>query len=432
LQAGVMRFADNFASLIYPATEDFAELGGTPEARIQGLTWAVGQNTAAFAIASGSSPVANLLDMIVLVSLGRRVHEEHYLKVLGEADRPMVAAFTSLDEEIWREADQMLAPEHLAAVRSTLDAWRKEHPEALATAFTRLTFHDLVVDQNISSSMLGDLGNLLTIDPLQGLEPTVRQIEQARLFAERAMFYMQRMPLILQFQAELFTLKLMQLPDVRLTLDGAERISTAAASIAATAAALPDSVRVEREAAVKQISDELSVQRAGLVHDLEHAEAPLRSLLGETKGTLEAGAQMSVALEGSIRAFDTLMERFQKETPSESPSESPEAPTADPAASAPPAAELAGPPKKPFDVGDYGAAAARIGDAAEQLDRLIATLDKSLPQAQRLIDEVATRGERTIDHAFTRGLGLGGLLIAAAAVAVLVVRRLSRATVGSA
>jgi len=45
---------------------------------------------------------------------------------------------------------------------------------------------------------------------------------------------------------------------------------------------------------------------------------------------------------------------------------------------------------------------------------------------QEMVDAAATRGDETIDHAFRRGLQLGLALIAAAAVAVLVVRVAAR------
>ena len=68
----------------------------------------------------------------------------------------------------------------------------------------------------------------------------------------------------------------------------------------------------------------------------------------------------------------------------------------------------------------------RIGAAAAELRALVTELDASLPEVQRLVDEAARRGEASVDHAFRRGLQLGLILIAAAAGAALLVRRLGR------
>ena len=427
LQAGVMRFADTFAALITSASRDFAQRAGTTEARIQGMTWAVGQNTAAFTIASGANPTANLLDMIVLTTLGRTIHEQYWSpKVWGEADRPMLEAYQALERDIWKVAEEVLAPQQQEAVRTALREWSEEHPEVVTTAFVRLpTFQDMFESKGKKgekTSMLGEVGSLLTLDPLQGLEPTLRQIEQTRLFAERALFYSQRIPLVFQLQTELLVLKLTQVPEVQSALADTTRITDAANSIAATAAGLPEAVRVEREAAVRQISEELTQQREGLVSDLERAQAPTRAILGEARTTLEAGARMSDALEAALRQLDAFVGRFTKGPEDETSA----APVAAVPADEPPAAPAAdAPPRKPFDIADYGTAATNIGEAADRLAKLVTTLDQSLPEAQRLIDEVAARGERTIDHAFQRGLVLGGALVVLAALATLVVRRVS-------
>lgn len=417
LQAGVMRFADTFAARVSQATQDFADKAATPEARIQAMKWSIGQNTSAFTIASGSNANIALLDMIVLATLGRMVHEEYLLpKVWGEADRPMVEAFQSLEKDIWIVAGQMLTQAQQDVVRSALGEWREQNPDMAATAFVRLpAFQDIAKARaEAKANQGGGLGDLLNLDPLSGMEPAVREIEQTRLFAERAMFYLQRAPLILSTQVELLGLKMARIPEIHSALEDSQRISLAAASLAETAAKLPESVRVEREAAVKQITDELTIQRQGLIADLEKAEAPASKLLTDARVTLEAGAHMSTALQGAVGTLDTFIARFEKkEVP---PGATPSQPAK---------------PGKPFDITEYGDAATRIGTAMSEMNGLVTTLDRSLPQVQRVLDEAAQRGDRTIDHAFARGLELGAILIAAAAFAVLAVRWVSSRHLGS-
>lgn len=410
VQAGVMRFADTFASRINQATRDFAEEAGTPEARIQGMTWVVGQTTAAFTIATGANPNANMLDMIVLVTLGRMVHEEHWMKVWGEADRPMLQAFKKLEEEIWTVARALLTDEQQAAVRGILDSWRKKNPDMAVTAFVRLpAFQDvLATSETEQTNVFSELSSLMSIDLLAGLDPTLREVEQARLLLERSLYYFQRVPMILPVQAELLGAQLTELPAVTAVLSDSERFSHAATSLAETVVGLPEAVRAEREAAVEQISQELTRQREGLVRDLDAAQEPAQQILSEARATMVAGTEMSSALQGTIESLDGFIGGFRKE-------EGAAEPAPDPAAE----------PRKPFDVSDYGEAAARIGTAANELSRLVTTLEQSLPEARVMVDEVAQRSERTIDHAFARGLALGALLIAAAALAMLLVRWVS-------
>src|SRR5688572_18789612 len=70
-QQVVMRYADGLASRMDQATTAFADLVDTPEARIQALEWRAQVTNAAFSIAAGENANVSLLDMVVLVTLGR-------------------------------------------------------------------------------------------------------------------------------------------------------------------------------------------------------------------------------------------------------------------------------------------------------------------------------------------------------------------------
>ena len=176
---------------------------------------------------------------------------------------------------------------------------------------------------------------------------------------------------------------------------------------------------IEREAALKQISEELSLQRQGLIEDLEQAEAPTRKILADTRTALEAGAQMSTALDGALKTLDTFLARFDTPPP----------PVGAPPP--PPPAE----PGKPFDITEYGETATRLTATLHEINTLAQTLDHEMPQVERMLSEAEQRGTQAIDHAFRRGLQLGAFLIAAVALAVLTVRwisaRLARADAGS-
>ena len=412
LQGGVMRFADTFASRLAQATQDFAKLAGTPEAQIQAHSWAVGQTTSAFTIAAGVNPNINLLDMLVLVTLGRMTHEEYWgPKVWGASDKPMLDAFTALETDAWDIAKIALTEKQQESMRKTLRDWRDQNPDMGVTAYVRLpTFEDILADSKAQTDAEsgGGLGDLLSLDPFSGLDPTTKQLEQARLFAERALYYGERIPIVLSTQVELLTLKLMQMPEVRAALADSERVSKAAASLAETATKLPEVVRAEREATLKQVSEELSAQRAGIVSDLEKVEAPTRELLAQARATLESGTQMSASLKGAVESFDSMMAHLNAE---------PKSPSTEPA--------------QPFVVGEYGEAATKLGAAAHELNGLFATFDKSLPQMQRALDESAARADQSLERARDRALLYGALLIVAAACATLLVRWISRRWLGA-
>jgi len=56
---------------------------------------------------------------------------------------------------------------------------------------------------------------MFQVDPLAGLDPAVRELTQTRLFADRALYVVQRMPRLLRWQTELLGLNTAQIPAVR-------------------------------------------------------------------------------------------------------------------------------------------------------------------------------------------------------------------------
>lgn len=142
--------------------------------------------------------------------------------------------------------------------------------------------------------------------------------------------------------------------------------------------------------------------------DPETAQAQLGSVMQQTQATLTAGERMSTAPTGALQALDWFVARIAGPAPEPSPV----APVPTP------------PPGKPFDIAAYGIAAERIGGAVNQLISLVAALDQRLPEVQSNLDEATERGGQALDHATTRLFLIGLSLITAAAVAVLLVRRI--------
>lgn len=261
----------------------------------------------------------------------------------------------------------------------------------------------------------GSIMGFLSIDPLAGLEPAAREVALTRQYAERMLFWAQRLPMMVQDQIELATLNTQRMPEVIATVASIERATVAAESIAKTTEALPAQISKEREAAIEQINQAVSSQRDALIKDLDSAKAPVDSMLVETRHTIEAARTMSAELTGTLQAFDAMMKRFDK-APSDPTTAT--TPTSNPAQSTPPA--------KPFDINDYGDAATRIGGAAKELREAMAQLDQSLPQVTKTIDEAVARIDVVVDNAFQRGIQLGLSLVGAAGLTVLLVRWLSR------
>jgi hypothetical protein len=226
----------------------------------------------------------------------------------------------------------------------------------------------------------GSIFGLVGLDPTAGLDPAVREITRSRLFAERAMFVIQRLPFLVRWQAELMTDQFLNQQPVAEALTSADRFSRAAEAASQTAAQLPDRITAEREA---------------ILLALEAQESRLRELATEIGRTLEAGRQMSGSLNTTLVTFDALMKRFGVG----------EAPTHPPVGTNSP----------PFNILDYARTAEQITAMAQQLDALIrdagSTLDS--PALDRRIADLNALSARAkadvkavLNHAFLLGAGL--------------------------
>jgi len=438
LHPELLRFADFTAQRLRAASDDFALADGTPEGRIQGVEWRVGISRTVLQSATGPVPLMGFLDLLVGITAAELIIEDHMIpNVWGESARPMLEALEAAETRAWSILGEFFTSEQIAGLEATLAAWKaSKQGQASDLGEDLPTFQQVTASlgQEEESESGGFLG-LVSLDPLAGLEPMAREVALTRQFAERLLFWSERLPMLIDDQVELATLRTQRLPEVVQVLADVERVSKAVDTVAQTAAELPDKVSVEREAALRQaadeiavlrdstleqvsaeltaqrdatlrqVSDEITAQREGIMHDLETAQEPLESLLGESRSTIESARSMTAELNALVAAVDTLLVRFETPEGAEEPEP--------------------GPPGRPFDITEYGDTITRLGEAASELRELVATLDASLPQVEQMVDVAATRGDETIDHAFRRGLQLGLALVAAMAVAAVLVRLVS-------
>ena len=408
----LIRHSDLIVFRVNEASRAFEAKIETPEAALQAARWRLNSLRWATQLTAGPNSITGLLDLVVLCTTFGYLLEDHVVPdVWGEAALPMQAALQTSVDDGWKLLERYLTAEQLQLARSTLETWRKENPKLTRESLLEFpSFSTLAVGRSESAKSAASLMGMVGLDNLSGLEPAVHEIEQARQLGLRALFFAQRAPQLIGAEIEVRMLSARGSKEVLQVLDDTERITATLESVAATAAALPGALSTEREAALKQVSQELTAQREGLVADLEKSHETLGVLLRDTQGTLEAGKGMSVELTAALKALDAFVGRFDK----------PEDPDA------PPPAEPQ-PPGKPFDIAEYGAAAERIGNAVKELNALVSELDTRLPEAQRLLDVAAQRGERSVDHVMNRVLVVGLALIAAALAGVWALRRFAPA-----
>jgi hypothetical protein len=391
LQQKCQRYADSYAGQVLETVGSMKKQTSDPHAYHRLLAWQMSQLNAAYTIATGPSPILCQLDFVVLATLSRMVVQDSPGAFIGDAESPALAMYRELEQEAWTNAANTLTPAQLEELRGLIAKWRERNPKVVLVGFVH--FAEFAQSAGVSAEARrkpGSLFGLIGLDPLADLDPAVRQIEQSRLLAERAIFYMQRVPYLMDLQTERIVSQATLSPQVERANANLERASFAMADYARIGDSLPDAFAREREAMIRQISGELFAQ-----------QAELRGLLAELQTTLAAGSETAAAVDAAVKSLDRLAARFPRREPG---------------------SEAAG---RPFDITEYSAAAQDLTTAARELTRLVDALGREgLPVADAVAKGVDA-GRGLVNYLLGGALLVGVLLIATGLAAALAYRALA-------
>lgn len=394
LQAQVMRFADTYAATIAQACDDVGAKSATNSAlRLSVLRWKLGQATSIFTDATGQNPAVNALDILVLTSMARMVIQDYGIETYGEAMRPLLDAQLNMETNAWLLASGMLKPSQQQELRDLIQEWRTKNPHQRYIGPIR--FREFVTAlgkaPTQATSAPTSIFSLLYLDPLAGLDPTAAAIQETRELGERAMYYSQRMPMLLSWQVEVLAYQIANQPESKELMNDVDRLAASAEIFAQTTQQLPQLINDQRQAAIQQVLD-------GLTADANKS----RELLTDTRSTLESARDAGVSINAAIKSLTEFV-RYVSPT------------------NAPPADNNS----TPFNVLNYGTAAAQIGAAANNLNSLLTTVNQSTPQLEKLSQQTTADADRVVKHMFWLGVVLILILLSGAVVAGLVYRVLA-------
>jgi hypothetical protein len=391
-QLKCQRYADGYAGKVLETTRPMVNRVGDAAVASHLIYWQITQLNSAYTIATGPSPLLCQLDFVVLATLSRMVVENTLVPIDRDSMHPLAVAHLKLEQEAWLNVQELLTPEQLQELRGLIAAWRSRNPQVTLVGFVRFSEFAQAAGWTVEAgSKPGSLFGLIGLDPLAGLDPAVRQIEQTRLLAERVIFYMQRVPYLLDLQTERVVAQATLAPQVERVNASLERASRAMTDYATIGANLPELLAKERDVLVQQLSGELLRQ-----------EFELRGLLSETQTTLAAGSETAAAINSAVVALDHLVARFSRGEPG---------------------MESTG---RPFDITEYTAAAAQFTSTARQLTQLLETLGREGQPAAAAVAGSVEAGRELGDYLFWQALLLGLLLIGGALSAAIAYRAIDR------
>jgi len=400
LQEELMRSADIFLASVTTAAEKLRR-DGAPLSQIDLLTQKISYTTTVMALVTGPNALTNLLDMVVLVTRSRMVVEAYWLPgVYGESARPFLDTCREVETQLWQIATPLLTANQQEELRQTIQTLHQQDSDPpIFLPIQALNFVATVakVGQKKRSEPTS-VFSLLKLDPLSGLDPATRELAETRLFAERALFIAQRMPDLLRWEMELFTVKTTEMPQMQQLVTNSTQLAAAADRFSQVATQLPTLLRTEREQ---------------LLGTLKEQETGLSALAREVQQMLATGGQMADSTILTLKTFQGVLEQLNS---------GPQEPNAE-----------------PFRIREYQEAAAQIHATATELVVLLQALDglagsphlaQVSSQFSVLTQHAQTSGREVVDYAFQRALVLVvlgcGAVLATALIYRVLNARLSR------
>jgi len=396
LQVRLMRFADRYAGFVTQAIDDVDRLGSTPEARREFNALLVYSTAAAYKIAADARPQVALLDMVVMVTLGRMVFEEQLRPRYGASADPVVTALGKLERDIWNMASGILTVEQQTELRQRIVSFRKEHPEL--TNFSKTAFNDLP-STGESSTLRRTAGRGM----FRSVRRATEEVEQTRMLAERALYLSTRLSLMSGFFADVWLSQITANPDVRGLLNDMHSFAVASEKLTSTAEQLPLQLADERNETILQLTreaaalreqtmgqlfDGIALERERTIEQFAAEEQRLKGLLTELQQTLVAGNELALTVGDLVEAL--------------APG-SPDKGT--------PVAQRE--PAKPFDIDDYRHTLVEAGATIRDLNSLLGSTQQFLdshgaselmPQLATAIDKAGDESRALADHLFLRSL----------------------------
>jgi hypothetical protein len=397
VQEQVLRSADIFLVGVTTSTEQLRR-DGAPISQVELQTVKISYTTTILALVTGPNALANLLDMVVLIARSRLLVEAYWLpEVYGESARPFLETCREAETQLWQIATPLLTTAQQEELRRTIHTLHQQDRNSrilLPTQALNFATAGATVGQTQRAEP-ASVFSLLMLDPLSGLDPATRELAETRLFAERALFIAHRMPNLLRWEMELFTIKTADLPQVQQLLAHSAQLATAAERFSQVATQVPTLLSTERE----RVLEALKEQATGL-----------SALAREVQQTLATGGQMADSTNLTLKTFQEVMARFNS---------GPRDPNVE-----------------PFQIREYTDAAAQIQATAANLVLLLQALDglagsphlaQVSAQFSILTQQAQTSGREVVDYAFHRALllvllGCGAVLATALVYRVLNVR----------
>ena len=330
VQSIVMTMSDDVMYSVADACAQIRQRCHRPEAQLYSASMRLGTAVAAISAATSQNPQVGYVDLFTMVMLQRMALEDPPARAtLEERDRRLLHdTWSRLEKSLWaRVQEYNVTPQQLDELKDLILQWRADNPNR--TGVTQVRLSEFAAQRQTAAAEKtsknpfaqkpgdapGSILRLLRLDPMQGLDPATRQLRETRLLAERMTFWAQRIPLILGWQIELTTTRLLTTDSVAGVLNNADEISKAADAFSSATTRMAasyertlDEFPRERKAAIEQVDRAATTQVTAAIQQSAAALATERKAAIEQAGD-EIAKRVSAILDRAARDVDAQSKR---------------------------------------------------------------------------------------------------------------------------
>jgi flagellar biosynthesis chaperone FliJ len=271
-----------------------------------------------------------------------------------------------MEKEAWDLVGGILTPPQAQHLRDVITTWREQHPHVRAVGGVR--FADFAKSASESGDVTrGGLFSMLGLDPFAKLDPAVREIAQTRQLAERAIFYLQRAPALLNMQLERFADQITTMDETKSLLNSVQRASLLGSAADQLANSFPQVIATERQALMSQLDQTLTKQRGAI---------------SELKATLQTGTETATAIDSMLQTLDQLTAQLTSLNSKSKDN------------------------ARPFDIREYTETVRELADATREINSLAQHIDTAIPVVHAAGNELTVGLQAVLDRAVRQLLWL--------------------------
>lgn len=242
---------------------------------------------AAMDIATQPNPIVGVLDLLVLSRLQVHALETHWIPAgIGPGGEAMLERLRRLDAELWTRAEPLVDDEHRRELETLIAGWIESNPDAMVVSLVRF---DEFLNRNRSAGQRDSARGLL-----RDIGNAVAAVDEARLLAERSLWFAGRYPYLLGQQVELTVYRLLGEPEAQRLLDAVESVDALESAVEQ----LTGEVRTVVDRDVPKLREETIGEIDALVE--RSVKSVAETVSAERKATLDELSQRAEELEPTV------------------------------------------------------------------------------------------------------------------------------------